>query len=417
MNIFEKPQFEKNPNAKRRKERAEREGKISISDWKGTLHVHSKKDITNPKLPEEIAETREGSNCAEVPLEILVKYHSEKMKNEIIAITEHLRDADPQGALKGIKEWFVQMYSHNEKWMDENFLGIKKNNELSDGQKEEIEKLAEEKAEEVALYGNERLEKILKDIDATQNKFPIKILKGVEANLMPDGTFGDGSEMINESKFELVNCSIHPKTDEDGFKNIIADPEKYTDLTVKGIQNPKTNIICHIGYDCGKELVENLGWEKIAGEAVKNNVAIEINLKDLLDFIEKKMLNYEEKPKANNYAKEFEKKLPELIPIISSSNIREKLKSYFEKGLKIAINTDEHKSKFIKTDITKENTRAEFKKRDIRYWKCLKMVEKYFNVLFAELNIKKENIINTYSADKLEKFIKKDNVNSHQTML
>jgi len=37
----------------------------------------------------------------------------------------------------------------------------------------------------------------------------------------------------------------------------------------------------------------------------------------------------------------------------------------------------------------------------------MKIVEKYFNQLFSELDIKQENIINTYSPEDLESFLKK----------
>jgi len=52
-----------------RREKAEREGVIGISDVRGLLHAHSKEG--NESSPESVVETRRGSNCGSIPLEIL----------------------------------------------------------------------------------------------------------------------------------------------------------------------------------------------------------------------------------------------------------------------------------------------------------------------------------------------------------
>ena len=190
------------------------------------------------------------------------------------------------------------------------------------------------------------------------------------------------------------------------MREIVKDPQKYSDLAIKGINNPKTNIMCHIGYGCKGFNHKKFDWSRIAEEAIKNNVALEINLGILMKHIFKNILSDPEFSGKEKYEK-FEQELPRLIPILGHEEIRNKLKEYFAKGLKISINTDEHKNPFIDVDYKNEQAVGEFKKRDLRFWRALKIVEKYFNKIFQELEIKKENIINTYSPEELQKFLEK----------
>ncbi|MFH1537212.1 MAG: hypothetical protein ABID45_04440 [Patescibacteria group bacterium] len=397
---------EKNISAQRRKKRSESEGDLNISHWRGDLHAHTRTDLSNPETPEEIVERRRGSNCGVVPLGALVRYHAQEMRNEFIAITDHSRDGDPEAALEGITKWFRGMYLKNEDWLRENFQKTKQ--ELSGEDIEQIEAKARSNAEQLALYGDERLEDVFQEIDSLlgQEGVPIRVFKGIEANLLPDGSFD--TEMIDRGEFELVNCSIHPAVDSKGFAPIVEDSDKYSDLTIKGIEHPKTNIICHMGFGCDREFIDELQWAKIAEAAIENNVAIEVNIKPVIDCIYKEMLDYGKYPKNDiGYRDVFRKRLPALVPILSSEKIKKVLGPYFERGLRIAINTDEHKAKFIKTEVTKDGATEEFIKRDIRLWRCLKIVEEYFNGLFSELGINAENIINTYPQERLEQFMNK----------
>lgn len=395
MPNFETPDL---TSANRRRQKAESQGDLSLSHWQGELHAHTATNPENPILPKEIIETRKGSNCGKIPLEILARYHSQEMKDKFLAITEHSRDADPKIAVSSMTDWFFQMYIDNTAWLKAKF-GKDKNN-LTPAETEEIKQLATADAKEVAMYGDERLETILQDIDRVSGELPIRIIKGVEANLKPDGTFD--TPMVGQGRFELVNTSIHPNLDREAFAPIIQDPDKYSDLTIRGIQNPRTNIMAHIGQNCPPEVSESLRWSEIAQSALENKVAIEINLRSLMKFIYGEILDYQKFPKDNNtWRQYFEARLPELVPILSSENIRQQLKPYFAQGLKIAIDTDEHESTFI-------GEKGDFKERNIRFWRCLKMLEKYFNQLFDDLGIRAENIINTYSLDDLAKFVRKE---------
>lgn len=396
--------IEKIPSGENRRQRAEDINKLSISHWRGELHSHTQTDLSNPKLPDDIIEYRKGSNCGSIPLEALLKYHNQEMKNDFIAITEHSRDGNTDKAISGMTNWFMGMYLSNEDWLWENFS--KDSDSLSEADLDKLKNIAVKQAKKVALYGDERIQAIMADIDNIAHSSGLKVFKGIEASLMPDGSLD--TKMVEEGKFDMVNCSVHPDIDKEKFSPIISDPEKYSELILKGVENKKVNILSHIGSGLSKDVFEKLKWADFAEQAIKNKVAIEINLKKLITFIYDEILDYNKYPKDDiGYREVLQSKLDELIPIVSSENIRRQLKPYFDKGLKIAINTDEHKNKFISSNTDKNGTDFSFQPRDIRYWRAIKIVEQYFNNIFSALGVKKENIINTYTKEELEEFFQK----------
>lgn len=398
---FEQPQHN---NAERRREQSEEKGQLNISHWRGDLHAHTGDTVENPQTPEEVIETRRGSNCGSIPLEVLARYHDREMVNEYLAITEHSRDASPAIAREGVTNWFLAMRLQDEAWLEEN---IGKTKAETPEEVDEVKELIKDEVEQVANYGDERLQATLNDIEQlSADGMPIKIFKGVEANLLPDGSFD--TEMVDKGKFEIVNCSIHPNLDPEGFAEIVEDPEQYTDLVIKGIENPHTNIMAHIGHDLKLEMVAQLDWDRIAQTAQENKVAIEINLKSLMGFIYDEIMDYEKYPKSDtSWRDHLKEKLPDLIPILSSEAIAGRLKKYFAQRLMISINTDEHKNKFIDHRSTREGALTKFKERDKRFWIAMKIVEKYFNQLFEQTDIRQENILNTYSAKQVEAYFKK----------
>lgn len=399
--------FEQNFNADKRREKAENENRLSLSHWRGELHSHTKTDISKPELPEDIIENRKGSNCGTIPLEVLTRYHAEQMLNDYIAITEHSRDGSPDKAISGMTSWFESMYLNNADWLKKNYKKTK--TELTTEELEEIKSQSVENAKEVALYGDERLEAILNDIDKLEidNK-SFKVLKGVEASILPDGSLD--TPLIDKGNFDIVNVSIHPNINPELFKSIISDPDKYSQLMIKGINNPKTNIASHIGEGIDPTIFNQLDWDAIAKSARENNVAIEINLKKIMDYIQGELYDFNKYPTSDNsYLSALENKLDELVPILSSRQIRNTLKKQIELGLKLAINTDEHKNRFIKTKIDKDNIESNFNERGIRFWRCMKVLENYFNGVFSEMGVEKDDIINTFKQNKLENFLKKNN--------
>lgn len=82
----------------------------------------------------------------------------------------------------------------------------------------------------------EEVEKRLKEIEKINQRYPeIKLLNGVELNIENDGTVDYPSELL--SSFDIVSASVHW-----GFGQ---SREEVTYRTLKAIENPYINIICH----------------------------------------------------------------------------------------------------------------------------------------------------------------------------
>ncbi len=364
-----------------------------------------------------------GSNCGEVALDVLVANHFERMQDEWMVVTDHSRDADPKEAMRYWVNYFrdqiISESSDLQEYLavDQNILTDQEKNRLAQAL-EQVDLEAQEMARQVSYYGDERIRAGFAEIEAQENDH---IFKGVEVSMLPDGSFD--TSMVEAGEFQYVNCSIHPKVDSAGFAEIITDAQKYTDLVVSGIQEPHVNVFCHIGYGCEPGFAEKLDWDRIAEAALKNGVAVEINLKELMDYIYKDMFRYEEDPKdkskpvykvdENDYRQVFEDRLPKLVPFLSSGTIMQKLQPYIKRGLKIAINTDEHKSSFTERDKVEEKYPKLNGASSMRFWRCLKIAEGYFNERFEQFGVKKEQIINTYTYEEMLDFLSKHN--SHQS--
>ena len=248
------------------------------------------------------------------------------------------------------------------------------------------------------------------------------MLKGIETSILPDGTLD--TPLIDQEKFELVVVSIHPNVDNQAFEEIVSDPVKYGELVTRAVENPHANIVGHIGYGCkpknksenpvrnsmGEEMNEFnelLDWNSIAESALAHKVALEVNLKGLFKFLHKDILDENKFPKSEvGYKKAFESKLAELVPIISSDGVMSRLQPYFSEGLKLAVNTDKHSSPFVEYDI-EDNSKTIINSPGHRYWVCMKILERYFNERFGKFGVKLENVINSYSTEKLESFLQK----------
>ncbi len=392
-------------SSERRRHRAEEQGDVSLSHYQGSLHTHAgTPESRSGKTPEDVVETRRHSNCGSVPAEVLAAFYGSQMGHTYLGLTDHSRDASPEKGIAGVTDWFADMYAHNHAWLHERF-GVSEA-DLSSSQREAIRALAGEQAKKLILYGDERLHSNITAVDAVneQQNVPLRVLRGVEVNLMPDGTFD--TSMVNKNAFELVNCSIHTEVDPAGYDAIKKDPGVYTDLLCKGIQHPQTNILCHPERDCPPDVLQELDWDRIAKEAIEHHVALEINLKNLLQFVHHDLMDATRFPKdSTSWQTALREKLSELVPLISSPVILRRLKPYIKQGLVLAINTDEHKNRFIDIPSDGEIT---FKPREFRFWRALKIVEEYCNTLFKELGIDKENLLNTYSIDELQKFLRKE---------
>lgn len=98
--------------------------------------------------------------------------------------------------------------------------------------------------------------------------FPFKIFKGIESDILSDGSLDYPEEILRG--FDFVIASIH--------SGMQMDEKKATDRLIKAIENPNTAIL---GHPTGRLLLGRKGYpinhRKVIDAAASNHVAIEIN--------------------------------------------------------------------------------------------------------------------------------------------
>lgn len=128
-----------------------------------------------------------------------------------------------------------------------------------------------------AVYANglsiERVLNQQEEIDHLNHKLaPFKIFKGIEADILSDGSLDYPEEILQ--KFDFVVASVH--------SNIKMDEEKATNRLLKAIENPYTTIL---GHPTGRLLLSRSGYpldfKKIIDACAANQVIIEINANPL----------------------------------------------------------------------------------------------------------------------------------------
>jgi len=107
------------------------------------------------------------------------------------------------------------------------------------------------------------------EIDAINREFPdVRILKGVEADILADGSLDYTPEV--RATFDFIISSVHARLGMDG--------KELTDRVLKAIDNPDTAIL---GHPTGRLLLSRdpypLDLDRIFERAAKKGVAIEIN--------------------------------------------------------------------------------------------------------------------------------------------
>ena len=124
-----------------------------------------------------------------------------------------------------------------------------------------------------AFYANglypEQVIKQHKEIDELNKKLaPFKIFKGIESDILPDGSLDYDEEVLKT--FDFIVASIHSGLD--------MDKSKATQRLIKAIENPYTTML---GHPTGRLLLRRKGYEidhkKIIDACAKNKVIIEIN--------------------------------------------------------------------------------------------------------------------------------------------
>ena len=128
-----------------------------------------------------------------------------------------------------------------------------------------------------AVYANglsvERLEQQWAEIDSLNQQFaPFKIFKGIESDILTDGSLDYPDEIL--AKFDFVVASVH--------SNLKMDEQKATVRLIKAIENPYTTIL---GHPTGRLLLSRAGYpldfKKIIDACAANKVVIEINANPL----------------------------------------------------------------------------------------------------------------------------------------
>ncbi|WP_166334716.1 DNA polymerase/3'-5' exonuclease PolX [Sphingobacterium chungjuense] len=128
-----------------------------------------------------------------------------------------------------------------------------------------------------AVYANglsiERIEQQWQEIDQLNQKLaPFKIFKGIESDILGDGSLDYPDEIL--AKFDFVVASVH--------SNLGMTEEKATERLIKAIENPYTTIL---GHPTGRLLLSRAGYpidyKKVIDACASNHVVIEINANPL----------------------------------------------------------------------------------------------------------------------------------------
>ncbi|NLN07841.1 MAG: PHP domain-containing protein [Firmicutes bacterium] len=122
----------------------------------------------------------------------------------------------------------------------------------------------------------ERLAAQKAHIESLQNKYGIRILTGIEADILDDGTVDAPDEIL--AVLDIVIASVHT-----GLKQ---EREKITSRIIRAMQNPYVQIIGHAtGRLLGKREESDVDMDAILREAAKTGTVLEINASpDRLDI-------------------------------------------------------------------------------------------------------------------------------------
>jgi DNA polymerase (family X) len=107
------------------------------------------------------------------------------------------------------------------------------------------------------------------EIDKLNQKlFPFKILKGVESDILNDGSLDYEEDILKQ--FDFIVASVH--------SNLKMDEAKANERLIKAIENPYTSIL---GHPTGRLLLSRAGYpidhKRIIDACAANNVVIELN--------------------------------------------------------------------------------------------------------------------------------------------
>ena len=127
------------------------------------------------------------------------------------------------------------------------------------------------------------IEKIRADVEKIKDKYDVKILVGIEANIIGDGKLDVSDEELNDLDLVIVGYHKMSKVPlSHWFKFVLpnlirkkptkSQIERNTNAYLNVLKNHRVSILAHLNYaGCAVDV------EKIANECVKRNVIIELN--------------------------------------------------------------------------------------------------------------------------------------------
>lgn len=260
-------------------------GKVNDIDLQVTVHFCTKKEFIFKKLTLSSSSAFLGESVSDKESigDLLAKkdYESEEeffSKNSLQFIPSEMREGFGEVSLA--KENKI-----GELLKDSDLKGILHNHSTYSDGKHSLRQMAEYCKElgyeylgisdhsRTAFYaGGLEIERIIKqhqEIDQlNQELAPFKIFKGIESDILPDGSLDYPSEVL--ASFDFIVSSVH------SILNM--DISKATNRLLTAIENPYTTIL---GHPTGRLLLRRAGYpidhKTIIDACAKNNVVIEIN--------------------------------------------------------------------------------------------------------------------------------------------
>ena len=260
-------------------------GKVKDLDLQVTVHFCSKKEFIWKKISLTAAPAFLGESVSEKESigDLLNKkdFSSEEeffSKNQLQFIPIEMREGFGEVALA--KENKI-----GELLKDSDLKGILHNHSTYSDGKHSLKQMAEYCRElgyeylgisdhsRTAFYAGgleiERIQKQHQEIDQlNQEMAPFKIFKGIESDILPDGSLDYPDDVL--ASFDFIVSSVH------SILNM--DIRKATSRLLTAIENPYTTIL---GHPTGRLLLRRAGYpidhKTIIDACAKNNVVIEIN--------------------------------------------------------------------------------------------------------------------------------------------
>ncbi len=193
----------------------------------------------------------------------LIPYELRENQGEIeAALKGKLPDLIPYDAMKG------DLHMHT-KWSD----GLHSVEQMARAAEQRGYKYIaitdHSKSERIANGMDEkRLLQYLRELDKVQDEFKIRILKGAEVDILPDGSLDYDDKYLKQ--LDIVLAAVHSR-----FKSSRQD---MTTRILKAFENPYVNVFAHpTGRLIGQREPYDFDFEKVAKAAKERGIALEVD--------------------------------------------------------------------------------------------------------------------------------------------